>query len=84
MRSEEARWSHLLNLDIGLRMDQLAQPIRDVLAGRTVEFSEVYEATNRCGRKILCRVTVTPMVQFGERPIGAVVLMEEVERPRES
>jgi len=58
----------------------LKTPIRAALSGES-EFSEtVVEATNRRGRKISCRVTVTPLLHTEpEQGIrGTILVMDEV------
>ncbi|BAU15527.1 chemotaxis protein CheR [Leptolyngbya sp. NIES-3755] len=78
IRSEEAIDQNFLNLDIGLPVEQLRQPIRACLFG---EFDSTVEvllaAINRRGRSIECYVTCTPLVN-GEGLIqGVILLMEE-------
>jgi two-component system CheB/CheR fusion protein len=80
VRSDEVQNTHFMNLDIGLRVESLAVPIRDCLTGRK-EYDEVFEATNRRGRAILCRVSLSPLREIDQRITGAVILMEEVEAP---
>jgi two-component system CheB/CheR fusion protein len=79
VRADEVRGTHLANLDIGLHIETLLQPIRDCLAGRLTDYERVVEATNRRGRHILCRVSMSPMDTRGAGVTGAVILMEEVE-----
>jgi len=79
LRGDEVRQTYLLNLDVGLPFEALLQPIRDCLAGRQPNFETLLEATNRRGRQIHCRVTLSPMGPSGERAIGVVILMEEIE-----
>ena len=53
---------HFLNLDIGLPVDQLRQPIRRTLAGEDGPQRElIVDAVNRRGRPVGVRVTTTPM-----------------------
>jgi two-component system CheB/CheR fusion protein len=75
VRTEEAIGTHILNLDIGLRIEALLQPIRDVLAGRIDDYEIVLEAVNRRGRAIRCRVSVTSQ-RTGQNGMGAVILMD--------
>lgn len=78
LRTEEVRGGNFLNLDIGLPVDQLRQPIRDCLAGEFDNRKIVVDATNRWGRTIQCRVACTPLQ--GELGIqGVILLMEEIE-----
>jgi two-component system, chemotaxis family, CheB/CheR fusion protein len=79
LRPEEALEQNFLNLDIGLPVEQLRQPIRDCLsdsAGASAEM--VLDAINRRGRNIRCRVTCTPLVSEQENIQGVILLMEEL------
>lgn len=80
VRAEEAEGASLLELDIGLPVEQLRQPISDALARTDGYVSElVLAATNRKGRKIQCRVVCSPLVGRGNaRAQGVIVSMEEV------
>jgi len=77
LREDEVQGQSILSLDIGLPVDQLRTPVRDVLHGRT-EFQEiVLEATNRRGRAIQCRITCTPLLGEGKTIRGVILLIEE-------
>lgn len=77
LRTAEAKGQHFLNLDIGLPIEQLIQPIRTCLTGQ-VDYMEVsLEATNRRGRAITCKVTCTPMSNMAREIRGVILLMEE-------
>jgi two-component system CheB/CheR fusion protein len=78
LRADEVQGKHLLNLDIGLPVDELRQPIRACLSGEA-EYQEVtLDALNRRGRSIRCRVTCTPLVGTISKVRGAILAMEEV------
>src|SRR5262249_11341289 len=79
LRADEVRDTHLVNVDIGLRIETLLQPIRDCLSGRSNDFEVIMPATNRRGRPIMCRVSLSPMNLTGARISGVVILMEEVD-----
>ncbi|MDX2231371.1 MAG: PAS domain-containing protein [Leptolyngbyaceae cyanobacterium bins.349] len=79
LRVEEALEQNFLNLDIGLPVEQLRQPIRLCLAGANESGSElILDAVNRRGRKIQCRVSSTPLVGSQSQIQGAILLMEEL------
>jgi two-component system CheB/CheR fusion protein len=80
LRAAEAVGKNLLNLDIGLPMDDLKPVIRACLAGEVARKELVLDATNRRGKPIRCRVTCTPMAEE-EATIGAVLFMEGVDGP---
>ncbi|HEY9615210.1 MAG TPA: CheR family methyltransferase [Microcoleaceae cyanobacterium] len=78
LRAEEAVAQNFLNLDLGLPVEQLRQPIRSCLSGLSDQVSEVIlEAINRRGRSFACRVTCTPLVGIQGQTQGVILLMEE-------
>ncbi len=80
LRMEEALGQNFLNLDIGLPVDQLRQPIRICLSGEEGTYPEVMlDAVNRRGRAIKCRVTSTPLIYVEGHIQGVILLMEEQE-----
>jgi two-component system CheB/CheR fusion protein len=81
LRFAEVHGQPLLNLDIGLPVEQLKAPIRAVLDGRT-GFGELpRDAVNRRGRGIACAVGVSPLLSDRGEIRGAVVLVNEVDEP---
>ncbi|HKA17137.1 MAG TPA: CheR family methyltransferase [Blastocatellia bacterium] len=77
LRTAEVQGQNFLNLDIGLRVDQLKQAVRDCLSGDQ-EFQEVrLEAINRRGKQIECRITCTPLVSSSDGIRGAILLVED-------
>jgi two-component system CheB/CheR fusion protein len=83
LREDEAVGRHLFGLDIGLPLDQLRQPVRASLAGPQdgadgVPTELELDATNRRGRPIRCRVTLSRLTDLANRARGVILLMEEV------
>jgi two-component system, chemotaxis family, CheB/CheR fusion protein len=77
LRADEVSGQNFLNLDIGLPTDQLRAAVRECLAG-THEYSETpLAATNRRGKAITCKVTVTPLLAGNREIRGAILMMEE-------
>ena len=77
LRTAEVQGQNFLNLDIGLKVDQLKQAVRDCLAGDQ-EFQEVrLEAINRRGKQIECKITCTPLVSSSDGIRGAILLVED-------
>jgi len=74
-RADEAQGRSLLGLDIGLPLEQLAAPIREVLAGEAEERIVGLSAHNRRGRPIRCRVKCWQM-RNGDELVGVILLME--------
>ena len=77
LRSEEVQGQHILNLDIGLPLEQLVQPIRTCLAGLSKLEEVTLSATNRRGRAIQCKVSCTPLVTVEAEIRGVILLMQE-------
>jgi two-component system, chemotaxis family, CheB/CheR fusion protein len=79
LRSDEAVQRHLLSLDIGLPLEQVAPSLRSVVAGASTRESQVLEAINRRGRAIQCTTTILPLQTAGTDGTvrGAIVLMED-------
>jgi two-component system, chemotaxis family, CheB/CheR fusion protein len=76
LRIEEVLGQHLLNLDIGLPVAKLRDPIRASVATGTPD-ELVLEALNRRGRTIVCRVTISPLRGAKGDLRGAIVLMDD-------
>ena len=81
VRPNEARGVHFSNLDIGLPVDRLLQPIRDCLNGRLELFELTVQATNRRGRSFDCRITLNTLKDKEQTARGVVLLMEEERTP---
>jgi two-component system CheB/CheR fusion protein len=79
VRQDEVRGIHMLNLDIGLPVQGLAQPIRHVLSGADGSEVAVLQSTDRRGRGFRCRVTCTAL-HGGSRDVTGVILIMEDQR----
>jgi two-component system CheB/CheR fusion protein len=79
LRDDEVSGEHLLNLDIGLPVDQLRAPLRAVLSkdGHAGLQEVVVHARNRRGRDIDCRVTITPLAGLDGAVGGAILLTDQ-------
>src|SRR5215203_2693487 len=78
LRVDEVLGQHLLNLDIGLPVGELRDPIRAAVATGTPD-ELVVESVNRRGRTIACTVTISPLRGAKGDVRGAIVLMEDRE-----
>ncbi|MFL5574676.1 MAG: CheR family methyltransferase [Gemmatimonadaceae bacterium] len=76
LRADEVADQHFLNLDIGLPAEQLKPPIRSVLSGEADIQTLTIPATNRRGKAIECRVTVSPLAGAGRETRGVIFVME--------
>jgi two-component system CheB/CheR fusion protein len=81
VRPDEAYQTHFLGLDIGLPVGELKQSIRDVLAGNGDNSDITVAATNRRGKPIQCRVSISPLRADDRSINGAILLMDEKAHP---
>jgi len=77
LRSDEVRGQNFLNLDIGLPVERLRASLRACIAGESDAAEMLLAATNRRGRAISCKVTVSPLIGGGKDVRGAILLMDE-------
>jgi two-component system CheB/CheR fusion protein len=78
LHAREVQGRSLLELDIGLPVEELEKPIKSFLAGEAGERQEVVlEATNRRGQAILCSVSQTIRCGSDGKAEGVILLMEE-------
>jgi two-component system, chemotaxis family, CheB/CheR fusion protein len=76
LRLDEIRGRSFLELEIGLPVSDVIDPLRACLSGSPSARELTVAATDRRGRKIACRVTFTPLIAAGEVQ-GVIMLMEE-------
>ena len=92
LRQDEAIEHHLLSLDIGLPVEQLAAPLRTILSGSSGRELTIVDAVNRRGRAVRCETTILPLLSGADGDghadgdgdgagvvRGAIVLMEAAE-----
>jgi len=77
VRSDEAVGQHLLNLDIGLPVEQLRPMLRATLTGAPDVDELRLEAVNRRGRGITVRVTASPLTSGDGHRGGVILLVDE-------
>jgi two-component system CheB/CheR fusion protein len=77
LAEEEVVGSSFLGLDTGLPRDLLAPALMAGLKGDSLHREFQMEATNRRGRRIACRVAVSPMLPANSTPGGVILLIEQ-------
>lgn len=79
LRRDEVVGESLLSLDCGLPVEKLKEPIREFLReGKT--YSEcMFEAINRRGKTLTCKVRVTPLDHSAKEINGVVLSIDEVD-----
>jgi two-component system CheB/CheR fusion protein len=75
LRADEVSGRHLLNLDIGLPVDELKDPVRACLSDGAATEPVELSAVNRRGRAIDVRVSCRPL-QTSEGVGGAIMLLD--------
>ncbi|HET7566502.1 MAG TPA: CheR family methyltransferase [Gaiellaceae bacterium] len=76
LRDDEVEGEHLLNLDIGIQVQKLRDPVRRVLAG--AEQAEIeLDGHDRRGKPVRVRISFAPLQirPDGEEPDGAILLV---------
>jgi two-component system, chemotaxis family, CheB/CheR fusion protein len=82
VRSDEVVETPIRALDIGLPVKELQELLLTALNDGDRSHERMIPAINRRGKKILCRVVATPLRGTSESDsIGAIVVMEETEKP---
>ena len=80
VRTDEAVGEHLMNLDIGLPVEQLRQPIRSQFASDDPQPSSLLlDAVNRRGRALKVHVTLTHIRDHGVSAPAAMLVMDVVD-----
>jgi two-component system CheB/CheR fusion protein len=76
LRDDEVEGEHLLNLDIGLPVQRLRDPIRHVLAGEEAPDLEL-EGHDRRGKPVRVRIAFAPLQNRpdADEPTGAILLI---------
>ena len=77
LRVGEVQGQHLLNLDIGLAVEELRPPIRTCLNDPNAQVRVELLATNRRGRRIRCEVTCDPLVGSNQIVDGVILWLNE-------
>lgn len=77
LRAKEVIGESLLNLDIGLPVQELKTPIEQHIAGKSRNGQIMLDASNRRGQPIKCIVTKTIREDMDGELVGLVLLMEE-------
>jgi two-component system, chemotaxis family, CheB/CheR fusion protein len=76
LRGDEVRGQHLLNLDIGMPLGDLHEPLRRCLGDPDHREELLLEAHNRRGQPIVCAITMSSLVNEGQI-LGVILLVEE-------
>lgn len=80
LRLDEVFSKHFMSLDIGLPLEPLRQPLREIIQGELEYYEVILDARNRRGKAIQCQVICTPLLGGGTGIQGVILLMEEREQ----
>jgi two-component system CheB/CheR fusion protein len=78
LRSEDVSQQSFLELNIGLPVEQLREPLEACLSDGSKAQERTLPALNRRGQTIQCHVVCAPLVVIDQSPEGVLVLMEQV------
>jgi len=78
LRSDEVIGMGFGALDIGLPVHLLSDALESVQSGRDSQVEQTIEAIDRRGRRILCLVTITGLMDEGRHSQGMVLLFQDI------
>jgi two-component system, chemotaxis family, CheB/CheR fusion protein len=79
LRPEEVEGEDLLELDIGLPVAKLRQPLEEAISNAGTSTDLTLEAVNRRGRSFQCEVRVMPLFSAQHGLFGGIVLAREAD-----
>ena len=77
LRADEAIGDYFFGLDIGLPVQALQGPVKDVVNGRAKECTLVVPAMSRRGRPLQCRVTISELAGTNREIAGVILAMHD-------
>ncbi|SMF49853.1 two-component system, chemotaxis family, CheB/CheR fusion protein [Azospirillum oryzae] len=84
LRNEEVTGQSFLNLDIGLPVQRLRDALHDALTTQMPAEATEIEAMDRRGRRIDCRIRLSPLLYDSRQPRGVILIVEDVTERRRS
>jgi two-component system CheB/CheR fusion protein len=78
MRFDEVKGQSFLSLDIGFPVQELKNPLQSIMNDGMNPEEMVKDAINRRGRRIKCRVFISPFKGRQKEAQGAIIVMEEM------
>jgi two-component system, chemotaxis family, CheB/CheR fusion protein len=82
LRAEEVSGMKFEALDIGLPIRQLRDGMADVLSGRQEQVDHSLEGIDRRGRRILCRIRISGLIDDDGQNLGLVLVFQDVTKER--
>jgi len=81
LRADEVQNKPLFNLDFGLPLEQIREPIDNCLNHDQTQQDFVLSAFNRRGKTFDCRLSIDALWNINKEKFGAIIIMKEVESP---
>ena len=78
LRTDEVMNKSWFSLDIGLPVEQLRNPIRDIISCKKKFQEIIINATNRRGKKIQCYLACSPLMNGTVE--GVIIMMTDIEK----
>ena len=78
LKSDEVKGQSLMNMDIGLPVRRLRNPLQTCIAEGSEPQELILDAVNRRGRNIKCRVAINPLTNAQGQRAGAIIVTEEM------
>ena len=78
LRTDEVMNKSWFSLDIGLPVEQLRNPIRDIMSCKRKFQEIIINATNRRGKKIQCYLACSPLMNGTVE--GVIIMMTDIEK----
>ncbi|WP_254568753.1 CheR family methyltransferase [Oscillatoria sp. HE19RPO] len=77
-KADEVQKQSLFNLDIGLPVERLRDPLYQCLSGTQLDQEILIDALNRQGSSIQYRLSFNPLKDGSKEPHGVILLIKEV------
>jgi two-component system CheB/CheR fusion protein len=81
LRADEVQNKPLFNLDFGLPLEQIREPINNCLNHDQTQQDFVISAVNRRGKTFDCRLSIDALWNINQEKFGVIIIMREVESP---
>lgn len=79
LRADEVQNKPLFNLDFGLPLEQIREPIDHCLNDDQTQQDFVISAVNRRGKTFDCRLSIDALWNINQQKFGVIIIMREVE-----
>jgi two-component system CheB/CheR fusion protein len=81
LRADEVQEELLFNLDFGLPLEQIREPINNCLNHDQTQQDFVISAVNRRGKAFDCHLSIDALWNINKEKFGVILIMKEAESP---